>query len=132
MKKKDYVAHEIIGIYGRDIKMVNMAMCEQHEYAQCGFKVENGNLDFYSYSSLLFRLPLDSFKGDNRRTECHLYFGKVAPNYSRTTINHTRWFSDQLNLNAGYHMLKEIYSIGNVDCIVFADTEELKKILSLY
>lgn len=132
MRKNDYVAHEVIGYYGRDVKMVNMARVESHEYAQCGFKAENGNLDFYSYSSLLFRMPLDSFKGDNRRTECRLHFGEVAPNYSRTTINHTRYFSDQLNLNAGYHMLKEIYINGDTDCIVFADTEQLKKILSLY
>ena len=132
MKKNDYVAHEVIGYYDRDVKMVNMARCERHEYAQCGFKVENGNLDFYSYSSLLFRIPLNSFKGDSRRTECKCYFGEVAPNYSRTTINHTRWFSDQLNSNAGYHMLREIYNTGETDCILFVDTDELKKILSLY
>lgn len=132
MRKNDYIAKEQIGYYYREVKMVNMARVESHEYAQCGFKVENGNIDFYSYSSLLFRLPIDKMKLDSDRLECKCYFGEVAPYYSRTTMNHTRWFCEQINCNAGYHMLKTIYNEGDMDCIIFADKKQIEKILSLF
>lgn len=132
MKKNDYVAHESIGIYAKDVKMVNMARVEDHEYAQCGFKVENGNVNFYSYSSLLFRLPLDEMINVSDRVECRCHFTKIAPNYSRTTIMHTRYFANQLNSSAGYHMLKEIYNTGDNDCFIYVDKKEIDKIVALY
>lgn len=133
LKKNDFVAHEVIGYFARDVKMFNMVRCPNHPYAQCGFKVEDGNIDFYSYSSLLFRIPIKSIRSDSwLRYEVTCYYGEVLPNYSRTTINHTRFFAQTLNSNAGYHTLNEIAKNGERDATIYVDKDIVDAIISMY
>lgn len=133
LKKNNYVAHERNGYFANDIKMFNMVRCPEHEYAQCGFKVRYGNIDFYSYSSLLFRILIKSIRihsADSYAVKCE--FGEVKPNFSRTTINHTRYFVQTLNSNVGYHMLKEIATIGDEDCLMIVDKDIVDSIILMY
>ena len=135
MKKNSYVAHESNGIWYQDIKMNNMSRLPDHEYSQCGFRYEDGYICYYSYSSCIFMIPLDSLHySDVNRTDVTVHYTSVAPNYSRSTINHVRWFTQFLetNLAVRYTSIRDWFHEGRASFECTVSTEALQAILSNY
>lgn len=98
---KSYVAHEQIGYYCKDVRVVVDYPLKYCPYGQCGvaWNYQTRNYELYSYSSLICTYNVETGM---------LEWGFDAlPDYSRTTTKHFSAFLREYCPNYSYHQWKE-------------------------